>query len=251
MAGASRPLLIVLAATAALVAVWIVALKPKPVAIENTPLSSTRVLSQADQASAISDAANARLQAAAAAADGSAPLPAAVPRSARAAAAAADGSAPLPAAGPRSARAAAAAADGSAPLPAAVPKGAQQAATPQAGALPATAKKLHAGERESAQVERDVARGNVVVLLFWSSTAADDVATRGVLRGLDRRGGKVVVRVAPIGDVARYASVTRGVKIAGSPTTLVIGRKGAPRVISGLTEPRELSQAVGDALAGR
>ena len=40
-------------------------------------------------------------------------------------------------------------------------------------------------------------------------------------------------------------------KIAQYPTTLVIGRKGTTRVIVGLTEPREISQAVGDALAGR
>jgi len=31
----------------------------------------------------------------------------------------------------------------------------------------------------------------------------------------------------------------------------LLRRKGATRVIAGLTEPSELSQAVGDALAGR
>lgn len=98
---------------------------------------------------------------------------------------------------------------------------------------------------------RDLAQGKVVVLLFWNSKASDDVATRGALRDLDRRGGKVVVRVVPIADVARYTTVTRGMKIAQSPTTVIIGRKGRSRVIAGLTEPRELSQAVGDALAGR
>src|SRR5436190_13019661 len=79
MANVSRPLVIALAATVALTALWLVAFRPKPVAIENTPLSSTKVIPQANQASAISNAANAKLQAAAAAADGSAPPPAAVP----------------------------------------------------------------------------------------------------------------------------------------------------------------------------
>ena len=88
-------------------------------------------------------------------------------------------------------------------------------------------------------------------MLFWNADGADDVATRGALRTLDRHHGKVVVRLVPISNVAQYPSVTKGVKIAGSPTTVVIGRKGHTRVISGLTEPRELSQAVGDALAGR
>ena len=213
MANVSRPLLIVLAATVALMALWMVALKPKPVAIENTPLSSTKVIPQANQASAVSDAANAKLQAAAAAADGSA-----------------------------------------AP---ATPAGTQQAATPQAGAQPAKAQSPAAGAGKSAasrsntQVERAISQGKVVVLLFWNSKASDDIATRGALRDLDRRGGKVFVRVVPIADVASYTSVTRGVKIAGSPTIVVVGRKGATRVIAGLTEPREISQAVGDALAGR
>ena len=40
-------------------------------------------------------------------------------------------------------------------------------------------------------------------------------------------------------------------KIAQSPTTVVIGKNGHTRVIIGLTEPREVAQAVGDALAGR
>jgi hypothetical protein len=88
-------------------------------------------------------------------------------------------------------------------------------------------------------------------VLFWNSKASDDVATRGALRDLDLHGGKVVVRLVPIGKVASYTSVTRGVKIAQSPTTVVIGRKGRTRVIAGLSEPRELAQAVGDALAGR
>ena len=89
------------------------------------------------------------------------------------------------------------------------------------------------------------------MLLFWNPKAADDVATRSALRGLDRRDGKVVVRVIPISRVADYESVTRGVKIAQSPTTVVVGRKGRARAIVGLTEPREVAQAVGDALAGR
>ena len=50
----SRPLLIVLAATVALMAVWVVALRPKPPAVESTPLAPTKAISQASQASAIS-----------------------------------------------------------------------------------------------------------------------------------------------------------------------------------------------------
>jgi len=88
-------------------------------------------------------------------------------------------------------------------------------------------------------------------MLFWSANSADDVATRGAVRSLNRRDGKVKVHVVAISRVGDYGSITRGVKIAQSPTTLVIGKGGQTRTIVGLTEPQELSQAVGDAIAKR
>lgn len=59
------------------------------------------------------------------------------------------------------------------------------------------------------------------------------------------------MHIVPIARVGRYPAITRGVTVAQSPTTLVIDRKRHTRVITGLSEPRELSQAVDDALAGR
>jgi len=88
-------------------------------------------------------------------------------------------------------------------------------------------------------------------MLFWNAKGAEDIATRGVLRGLDRRNGKVVVRIVPISRVGQYDSITRGVRIIQAPTTIVIDRKRRTRVITGLTERQELEQAVGDAFAGR
>ena len=219
MENVSRPLLIVLAATAALFAVWLFALRPKPVPVEDTPLAPTKAIPQARQAAAASDAANAKVQSASAAAGGGA-------------ATAATASA---AAQPAAAQSTAAASNAAA----------QKASTAATGASATRA------ERANAALVDAVKHRKVVVLLFWNGKSADDIATRGALRDVDRHGGKVVVRVAPIRDVARYTAVTRGVKIAQSPTTLIIGRKGDTRVIVGLTEPREVSQAVGDALAGR
>jgi hypothetical protein len=206
----SRPIVILMAATVALMALWLVALRPKPVAVQNTPLAATREIPKAKAAAAASDAANAKIQAAS---GGEAATPAATP---------------------------AGAANAAAPAKAAAPKAAAKADV---------TKKATADARDAAVV-RDVKAGKVVVLLFWNPDAADDVAARGALRDLDLHGGKVVVRVVPIARVAQYESITSGVKIAQSPTTLIIGRKGHTRVIVGLTEPREIAQAVGDALAG-
>ena len=196
-------MLIALGATVVLFVIWLVALRPQPVSVSNTPLAPTQVIPKAKAAAAAADAANAKVQAAV----GETPQ------------AAAD-TAPATSA-PRA-------------TPAATP------AKP-AAALP----------RRDGAVLRDIRAGKVVVMLFWNAKAADDIATRGVIRDLDRRGGKVAVHVVPISRVGQYPSITAGAKITQSPTTLVIDRKQRTRVIAGLSEERELSQAVGDALAGR
>ena len=64
MAEFKRPLLIVLAATIVLIALLVAMPRPHPVAVKNTPLAPISQIEKARQASAISDAANAQLQAA-------------------------------------------------------------------------------------------------------------------------------------------------------------------------------------------
>jgi hypothetical protein len=223
----SRPLLVVLGATVALLALWLVALRPKPVSVEHTPLAPTKEIAKARQAVGLAAAANAKAQSA----GGGAGVT-------QAASSGATGHTATPAGQPAAQTAA---------RPTTPPA---TSATPKAAASTATARHARAARRDAA-VMRLVTHGKVVVMLFWNATSADDIATRGALRDIDRHGGKVVVRIVPITDVAQYPSITRGVKIAQSPTTVIIGHNGRARVIAGLSEPREISQAVGDALAGR
>jgi hypothetical protein len=125
-------------------------------------------------------------------------------------------------------------------------------ATPSAATAKSAGRaKADAAKTGDAAVVRDIRRGKVVVMLFWNAKAADDVATRGAVGGLDRRRGKVAVHVVPISKVAEYESITEGVTINQSPTVLVIGRKGRTRAIVVLTVRGVLTQAVDDALAGR
>jgi hypothetical protein len=218
----SRPLLIALAATVALLAVWFVALRPKPVSVDATPLAPTQAIPQAKQAAASSDAANAQTQAASGAAG-----------QATTAAPAATTTAPAASAGTT---APAATTTTPAAAPAATATDSSQSASD--------------GPRDAA-ILRDIRDHKVVVVLFWNATAADDIATRGAIRDLDLHGGAVAVHVVRISRVGEYPAITQGVTIAQSPTTLVIDRKRRTRVIAGLSEPQELAQAVGDALAGR
>jgi hypothetical protein len=221
----SRPLLIALAATVALLAVWFVALRPKPVSVDATPLAPTQAIPQAKQAAASSDAANAQTQAASGAAG-----------QATTAAPAATTTAPAASAGTMAPTAGAATTTTPAAAPAATATDSSQSASD--------------GPRDAA-ILRDIRDHKVVVVLFWNATAADDIATRGAIRDLDLHGGAVAVHVVPISRVGEYPAITQGVTIAQSPTTLVIDRKRRTRVIAGLSEPQELAQAVGDALAGR
>jgi hypothetical protein len=207
----SRPLLIALAGMVALLAVWLVALRPKPVSVDKTPLAPVTAIPKAKQAAAAADAATAKVQAA-------------------------TGESPAAGAG--------------APASPATPTAATPAKVPAAAAKAAKSRAT-SGPRLDGSIVRDMRAGKVVVVLFWDAKAADDIATRGVLRGLDRHHGKVAVHVVPIAQVGRYPAITEGVTIAQSPTTVVIGRKHHARVIVGLGESKELSQAVGDALAGR
>lgn len=199
-------MLIALAATILLAAVWLVALRPKAPEVADTPAAPVTAVAPAKAAAAAADAANAKL---AGVADGTGTA-AAVPAAA--------------------------------------------AATPATAAeTPATkaAADVKAANGREAAVVRDIRRGKVVVLLFWNARGADDVATRDAVRGLRRHGGRVAVHVVPISRVGEYESITPGVTVSQSPTTLVIDRQRRSRAIVGLTERGELSQAVSDALAGR
>ena len=218
----SRPLLIALGATVALLLLWLVALRPKPVSVDSTPLASTQAIPQATQAATAADAATAQTQAASGAAgQATTAVPAATATTAAPAATATT----------------------------AAPAATATTAAPAASATPATSTESD-GRRDGA-ILRDIRDGRVVVVLFWNATAADDIATRGAIRDLDLHDGKVAVHVVPISRVGEYPAITQGVTVAQSPTTLVIDRKRRTRVIAGLSEPRELAQAVGDALAGR
>jgi len=102
-----------------------------------------------------------------------------------------------------------------------------------------------------AAVLADMDAKKVVVLLFWDRTGADDRAAHDAVESVNRRDGKVAVHVVDVKDVGRYESVTQGVNVAQSPTTIIISRDAKARTVPGLTDSTEVDQMVREALADR
>jgi hypothetical protein len=210
----SLPMRIALGATLAFLAVWAVALRPKPVPTAPAPTPP------AGAQSAPGKAAEQAQQAAGASQDAADKHETAAGSDASAA---------------------------SAPAKAPTRSGEQGAKQPG----PAIDLKKAVGENTSkpaAAVLRDVAGGKVAVLLFWDRRLSDDRAVHTAVKGLSRRGGKVAVHIAPIARLAKFESITRGVPVVTSPTVMIIDRAGHARSVGGLSVPSELEELVGKAL---
>lgn len=129
-------------------------------------------------------------------------------------------------------------------VPTTAPNGTTATAAQTTPAPGAPAPEVPAGD-PSGPILRQVARGKVALVLFTRPGAADDELVRTELERVRRHG--IVRRVVDIEDVAKYPALTVGVKISQAPTLLVIGRDRTARTIVGLTDRREITQAIGDA----
>ena len=209
----SLPMRIALAVTLVFVAIWFVALRPKPVPTAPAPTPPAgaqsapgKAAEQAQQAAATSQAAADKHEAATGDGDKATPATAAKP-------------------------------------------GAATADAKKPG--PAIDLERAAGDNVSKpalSVLRDVSKGKVAVLLFWDRRLSDDRAVNKVVDGLSRRGGKVAVHKSAIAKLAQFEPITRGVPVVTSPTVLIIDRAGHARAVAGLTVPDELDELVGKAL---
>lgn len=234
MTQVSRPMLIALVGTLAFAAVWFTVLRPKsattetsaPAAAQPAPSSDAAsgaapssapastpgvgVTKNVEKAEQAADTANGKIAADAAQAD------------------AVGGAAPSTGQADPSAQAAS---SGSAPA--------------AAGAGAAT--KVTIDERAPAAeraVLRELADGKVVVMLFWDRKAADDREARRAVRAATSGRKNVAVRIVPASEVGSYESITGGVTIEQSPTTLVIGPQRKAVTISGLVDELEIEQAI-------
>lgn len=122
-----------------------------------------------------------------------------------------------------------------------------------------------------ALVERALDEGKVAVILFWNPKGADDVAVNDELRLLEavhhlirplartpqlRRALKAsgvelekrfAAFASPASQVATYGSITRGVQVYGTPTILIVNKRGQTTVLTGVQDAFSIEQAIDEA----
>ncbi len=122
-----------------------------------------------------------------------------------------------------------------------------------------------------ALVERALNEGKIAVILFWSPKGTDDVAVRDELRfleaahhliaplagvakvrlALERSGLELQKKFAAFearaNQVASFGSITRGVQVYGTPTILIINKRGQTTTLTGLQDAFAIEQAIDEA----
>ena len=122
-----------------------------------------------------------------------------------------------------------------------------------------------------ALVERALDEGKIAVILFWNPKGADDVAVNDELRLLEavhhlirplartpqlRRALKAsglelekrfAAFASPASAVASYGSITRGVQVYGTPTILIVNKRGETTVLTGVQDTFSIEQAIDEA----
>ena len=120
-------------------------------------------------------------------------------------------------------------------------------------------------------VEKTLRQGAVAVVLFWNPKGSDDVAVHRELQllksvharirsvanipevsrllnavGLELN-RKIAVQEALPSQVASFGSITRSVHVAGTPTILIINKRGETSTLTGLTDAYAIEQAIDEA----
>jgi hypothetical protein len=92
-------------------------------------------------------------------------------------------------------------------------------------------------------VRRALARGDVVVLLFWAPNSSDDRLVRSELVQVAGRGGRVHAWAVSVRGLSRFNNILRGIDVVQSPSVVVLARGAAPRRFEGYTDHAEIDQA--------
>jgi hypothetical protein len=96
-------------------------------------------------------------------------------------------------------------------------------------------------------VERQLAQGKIVLILFWDAKGADDRAVHQAVGRVRHSGMKIAVDEAGSHQVASFGTITRGVQVYGTPTLLIVNKTGKARTLTGLQDAYAITQAIQEA----
>lgn len=104
--------------------------------------------------------------------------------------------------------------------------------------------------RPAAQVavEREVAAGKTVLLLFWNSKSSVDREVRAETQAMvSSSKGSLTLHAAAPNQVGKFGSVTEVVHVYQTPTILIVNKRGVVSTLTGLTDTFALKQLVREA----
>jgi hypothetical protein len=101
---------------------------------------------------------------------------------------------------------------------------------------------------QQVQVERELAHGQTVMLVFWYPRSSVDVSVRSQALALAHGSrGKLAVHVARPDQVGLFGPVTEVAHVYQTPTVLIVNKHGLVSTLTGLTDEFSLKQAVREA----
>ena len=136
-----------------------------------------------------------------------------------------------------------------APAKAVTPTRTAPAATPTAPRTPAAphvASRVKSPSREHA-VEAELAKGKIVLILFWNPKGADDVVVHRAVHQLNAKSLHIALNEAPSSEIAAFGTITRGIQVYGTPTLLIVNKKGQTITLTGSEDSFAIAQAIREA----
>jgi hypothetical protein len=95
-------------------------------------------------------------------------------------------------------------------------------------------------------VERQLKQGKIALIFFWNPKGADDRAVNRSLGQLPHN-LRIAINRARANAVTTFGTITRGVQVYGTPTLLVVNKKGEVTTMTGLQDPYTIAQAIREA----
>lgn len=129
-------------------------------------------------------------------------------------------------------------ASGSRTVTPASPSSKSRSSGAQGAAASVAAQRLHA-------IEARLARGGVVVVLFWNPRGSEDISVHHVLQRLSVRNSSIYE--LPPGQVASLGPLTKVIQIFQTPTLFVLGPDRQVHILTGLTDSFALQQTISEA----